>query len=693
MRWWQLVYNVCIGHPSISNLLYLCSLLVPPLITSDLLSGTCPLAMWSCCESTFGKRLFMLALLVRQTRGFVSPRRSGLAATCRFLSDKRRLSEFDHLFFETPSSSPSPTPSRPESTSAGIGAYDYDPAEDDEPEMDSNILMGVDDAPPQSSAWEDATPRPSAGGQPPTRPDVLQGIEPPRRQKKRTEMLIPLDRDDLFIKSSNGGPTDSSLDQLLARLKELEQAIYTKNNGKKFNINSPKQVSTILFGNADQSTNKDVLETMGGAGNIMADLIFQHRQRKQEIKRMERKETVASSGKTVTAFSKTVSETETNSNDPLLLVDASAYIFRAYFSMPPLHRGDGMPVGAVMGFCNMLNRLILTRMLAGESPRLVLVYDAKGKNFRHDLYPEYKANRPERPMDLIPQFDLIREAATAYGIPGMEATGFEADDVIATLATLALAEGIDTHILTGDKDLMQLVTSPGDAPYVHMIDPMSMSRIDHDAVVEKWGVPPELIGDILALAGDAADNIPGVPGIGPKIAATLLEEYGSLEGVFEQVDNVKQKARREKLIENQHLAVLSRQLVELERSIPLERLNSIPTEMINVRSLRMEPIDGDRLLKFYDTMGFRTLKRQVSDRLTQQEGKTERQVSDRLTQQEGKTERQVSDRLTQPEVKTERQVPDRLTQPEVKTKRKKSTWTPRPKAQVPKPEDYSDVPF
>jgi DNA polymerase-1 len=264
------------------------------------------------------------------------------------------------------------------------------------------------------------------------------------------------------------------------------------------------------------------------------------------------------------------------------------------------------------------------------------------------LYPKYKANRLQRPIDLIPQFDLVREAATAYGIPGMEASGFEADDVIATLATQALSEGIDTHILSGDKDLMQLVTPPGVAPYVHMIDPMSMSRVDHDVVVEKWGVPPEKIGDILALAGDTADNIPGVPGIGPKIAASLLEEYGSLEEIFRHVDGIKQSARREKLIEHQELALLSRKLVELERDIPSDRLNSIPSPMINVIDLRMEPLNGDRLLAFYRTMGFKTLQRQVKDRLEQNE---------------------------------------------IKTKRPKSTWSQRPKAQIPEPKEYEDVPF
>lgn len=609
----------------------------------------------------------MFVCILRQSRGFVSSFAASPSArawlgggggvldtTARYLSDARRLAEFDHLFFEKPSSKRRPMPSRSESSSDDFGAYDYDPTDEDEEEMDMNSFLEEDDAPPQSSAWEGTKPLARAAFRPKSPPEVAKTeSDPPMESqgkseeplpRERVELGIPLGRDDLYLKTSNGASMDLTTDQLRERLAELEQRIYASNSGTKFNINSPKQVALVLFGDAEQSTNKDALEALGGAGNALAELIIQYRQRKQEIARRERKAAVESNGKTVTSFSKT----ETDSHDPLLLVDASAYIFRAYFSMPPLHRFDGMPVGAVMGFCNMLNRLVLSRLLAGERPRLVLVYDAIGNNFRHDLYPLYKANRVQRPIDLLPQFDLIREAATAYGIPGMEASGFEADDVIATLATQALAEGIDTHIFSGDKDLMQLVTPPGVAPYVHMIDPMSMSRVDHDVVVEKWGVPPAKIGDILALAGDTADNIPGIPGIGPKIAASLLEEYGSLEEIFRQADSMKQSSRRDKLMKHQDLAVLSRKLVELERAIPSDRLNSIPSPMTNVTDLRMEPLNGDRLMAFYRGMGFKTLQRQVKDRLEQNE---------------------------------------------IKTKRPKSTWSQRPKAQVPNPTEYEDVPF
>ena len=266
-----------------------------------------------------------------------------------------------------------------------------------------------------------------------------------------------------------------------------------------------------------------------------------------------------------------------NNIEPLVLIDASAYIFRAYYSMPPIHRFDGEPTGATLGFCNMLNRLIMTPSFLDQQndpdnkklpPRIVLVFDSKdGTNFRKELYPEYKANRKACPVDLIPQFDYVRDAADAYGILQLEAAGYEADDVIATIATKALEEGCFVNILSGDKDLMQLVTrekaqeindgveDEGSSSYyyqpcIQLIDPMNMVRFDYNGVIDKWGVQPEQLGDVLALAGDTSDNIPGVPGIGPKIAASLIEEYGTLDELIGNLDSVKQKGRREKLKEN-----------------------------------------------------------------------------------------------------------------------------------------------
>jgi DNA polymerase-1 len=179
---------------------------------------------------------------------------------------------------------------------------------------------------------------------------------------------------------------------------------------------------------------------------------------------------------------------------------------------------------------------------------------------------------------------------------------------------MALEEGVDTNILSGDKDLMQLVTAKDEMPSCHIIDPMTMSRVTYDQVVEKWGVPPEHLGDLLALAGDSSDNIPGVPGIGPKIAAALIDEFGSLEKLLEQMDSVKQKARREKLKANVDQARMSRILVELERNVPME-IMTFPEGIVKAGELRMEAIDGDRLMKMYDQMGFKDLKRRVEPRL------------------------------------------------------------------------------
>jgi DNA polymerase I len=188
-----------------------------------------------------------------------------------------------------------------------------------------------------------------------------------------------------------------------------------------------------------------------------------------------------------------------------------------------------MPTGAVMGFCKMLNAMLLDSMIAGQQPRLVLCFDAKGRTFRHDMYAEYKGNRPDCPVDLIPQFDLVRQAAKAYGIAQIEAHWYEADDVIATLATRAINEGVDVNILSGDKDLMQLVTDFGVSPSIQMIDPMKRDRTTYTEVVEKWDVGPRQLGDVLALAGDTADNIPGIKvrTKSPIVAAFLIFSHHS----------------------------------------------------------------------------------------------------------------------------------------------------------------------
>jgi len=316
---------------------------------------------------------------------------------------------------------------------------------------------------------------------------------------------------------------------------------------------------------------------------------------------------------------------------PLLLVDASAYIFRAYYSMPPIHRSDGMPTGATLGFCSMINRIILDPLLRKERPKLILVFDSKdGNNFRKSLYPDYKANRKPCPEDLVPQFAFIKEAAKAYGIIQFEASGYEADDVIATLTTKAKDQGCDISILTGDKDLMQLITNneeeiPNEigeevtrrSHTVNMIDPMKMVVFDHDGVLKKWGVAPEQLIDLLSLAGDSADNIPGVPGIGPKTAATLIQQFGSLEEIIKNADDIKQKGRRESIKKYTHLARLSRKLVELQNHIPNEKMIS-STNIEDVNDFYVEDLNINRLLDFYEKMGFHDMKRKVQDKYNKQ---------------------------------------------------------------------------
>ncbi len=224
----------------------------------------------------------------------------------------------------------------------------------------------------------------------------------------------------------------------------------------------------------------------------------------------------------------------------LVLIDGSGYIFRAFFALPPLTSPDGKPVGAVFGFCNMLFKLAQDR----PHERLVVVFDKGRASFRNDMYEAYKANRDEPPDDLIPQFPLVRKAAEAFGLPVVEIEGYEADDIIATYARQAQAEGRPVTIVSSDKDLMQLIDGG-----IEMYDPMKAKPIDRAEVIEKFGVGPELVGDVLALAGDSSDNVPGVPGIGVKTAAQLLQEFGSLEGLLAGAETIKQPKRRQNRIE------------------------------------------------------------------------------------------------------------------------------------------------
>jgi DNA polymerase-1 len=289
--------------------------------------------------------------------------------------------------------------------------------------------------------------------------------------------------------------------------------------------------------------------------------------------------------------------------DHLFLVDGSGYIFRAYHALPPLTRkSDGLPVGAVAGFCNMLWKLLRDARdtSVGVTPtHFAVIFDYSSKTFRNELFPEYKANRSEPPEDLIPQFGLIRHATRAFGLPCIEMEGFEADDLIATYSRLACEAGADTTIVSSDKDLMQLVGQT-----VSMYDPMKDREIRVPEVIEKWGVPPEKMIDLQALTGDSVDNVPGVPGIGPKTAAQLLAEYGDLDTLLARASEIKQNKRREAIIENADKARVSRLLVTLKNDIEV-------TEGLD--ALALDPPDGPKLIAFLKAMEFSTLTRRVAD--------------------------------------------------------------------------------
>ncbi|RCK40917.1 DNA polymerase I [Thalassospira xiamenensis] len=273
----------------------------------------------------------------------------------------------------------------------------------------------------------------------------------------------------------------------------------------------------------------------------------------------------------------------------VVLVDGSGFIFRAFHALPPMTSPDGTPVNAVYGFCTMLMKLREDT----KPDHMAVIFDTKGKSFRNDFYPEYKAHRPPPPEELVPQFGLIRDATRAFNLPSIELEGYEADDLIATYARQAEAEGSDVIIVSSDKDLMQLVTDR-----VQMFDAMKNRTIGAPEVLEKFGVTPDKVIDIQALAGDSVDNVPGVPGIGIKTAAQLIDEYGDLDGLLERASEIKQPKRREKLIENAELARISRDLVTLKTDVPV-------VEKLDGFELR-EP-DPDVLLSFVSTHGFKSL--------------------------------------------------------------------------------------
>src|SRR5436305_8254538 len=286
--------------------------------------------------------------------------------------------------------------------------------------------------------------------------------------------------------------------------------------------------------------------------------------------------------------------------DHVFLVDGSSYIFRAYHALPPLNRkSDGLQVNAVLGFCNMLWKLLRDMPEDNRPTHLAIVFDKSDVTFRNKLYPDYKAHRAPAPDDLIPQFPLIREAGRAFDLPCLEQAGFEADDVIASYVRIACERGATATIVSSDKDLMQLVTD-----CVTMYDTMKDRRLGIAEVIEKFGVPPEKVVEVQALAGDSTDNVPGVPGIGVKTAAQLIVEYGDLETLLLRAGEIKQPKRREALIEHADKARISRQLVLLDDKVELD----VPLDDLAVH----EP-DARKLIAFLKAMEFSTLTRRVAE--------------------------------------------------------------------------------
>ena len=296
----------------------------------------------------------------------------------------------------------------------------------------------------------------------------------------------------------------------------------------------------------------------------------------------------------------------------LYLVDGSAYIFRAYHRLPPLTNPRGVPVGAVYGYTTMLWKLADDLNKAEGPTHMAVILDASGKSFRNDIFPDYKANRPPAPEDLKPQFPLVRDATRAFSLPCIEEVGLEADDLIASYARAAAQRGWDVTVVSSDKDLMQLI-GPCGTGYIDMLDTMKNVRIDIPEVAEKFGVAPDLVGDVLALMGDAVDNVPGIRGIGPKTATKLIQEYGNLEAALAAAPTMKPSKMQESLIEQADMARLSRVLVQLKEDCVLP----VPLD-----DFKLTAIPPDPLAEFLTEHGFHSLLK----RLGEGRGSPERKV-------------------------------------------------------------------
>ncbi|MFL2897925.1 MAG: DNA polymerase I [Candidatus Pelagibacter sp.] len=284
-------------------------------------------------------------------------------------------------------------------------------------------------------------------------------------------------------------------------------------------------------------------------------------------------------------------------SDHFYLIDGSGYIFRAYYALPPLSRkSDGMPTGAVNGFCNMLYKLLedsKSKENLEKPTHFAVIFDSARKNFRNEIYKDYKANRSDAPDDLIPQFDFIRKSVQAFNLPSVELINYEADDLIATYVEQILKIGAKVTIVSSDKDLMQLFKKN-----VRIYDPMKNKFIVEDDVIKKFGVKSDKVVDVQSLAGDTSDNVPGVPGIGVKTAAELINKYGNLEKLLFSAHEIKQNKRRETILENKDKALISKKLVTLKKDVPVK---------INLNEFILKDIEKDKLYEFLRVMEFNRL--------------------------------------------------------------------------------------
>ncbi len=283
--------------------------------------------------------------------------------------------------------------------------------------------------------------------------------------------------------------------------------------------------------------------------------------------------------------------------DHFYLIDGSGYIFRAYYALPPLTRkSDGLPVGAVSGFCNMLFKLLEDSKSDDNLQKpthFAVIFDSARKNFRNEIYSDYKGNRSEAPDDLVPQFEYIRKSVIAFNLPSVELINYEADDLIATYTEQILEKGAKVTIVSSDKDLMQLYKKD-----VRLYDPMKNKFITSKDVIDKFGVDPKKVIDVQSLAGDSSDNVPGVPGIGIKIAAELINKYDTLEKLLDKAHEIKQNKRRETIIENKEKAIISKKLVTLKKDVPIKE---------KIEEFRFKEIDKDKLYKYLREMEFNRL--------------------------------------------------------------------------------------